>query len=111
MDGKEHQVVDETDLFLYEGLGVADAGEQAVVACGGEGALADVVFGDEEAAAGGCVAVLGAVGEQRLEAGLDVGRDVDDEGGADVGVERGVENLVGAVRSAGSAGVRVWRGR
>ncbi len=34
-----------------------------------------------------------------MEAGFDVGGDVDDEGGADVGVERGVEDFVGAVRS------------
>ena len=43
------------------------------MAGGGEGALADVVFGDEEAAAGGLGAVLGAVGEEGLQAGLDVG--------------------------------------
>ena len=94
------EVVDESDFFLHERLGVADAGEQAVVAGGGEHALADVFFGDEEAGAGGLVAVLRAVGEQRLLAGFDVRRDVDDEGGADVGVERGVEDLVGAVRGA-----------
>ena len=67
------------------------------MAGGGEGALADVFFGDEEAGAGCLLSVLGAVGEEGLEALLDEWGDVDDEGGADVGVERGVEDLVGAV--------------
>jgi len=40
---------------------------------------------------------LGAVGEEGLETLLDEGCDVDDEGGADVGVEAGVEDLEGAV--------------
>jgi hypothetical protein len=97
LDGQGHQVGDAGYFALDEGLGVADAGEEAVVAGGGEGALADVVFGDEEAGSGGLGSVLGAVGEERLQARLDVGGDVDDEGGADVGVERGVEDLVGAV--------------
>ena len=48
-----HQVGDQGDFFLDEGLGVADAGEQAVVAGGGEGALANVFFRDEEAGAWG----------------------------------------------------------
>ncbi len=87
MDRKVHDVINKTDLFLNEGFGVADAGEQAVVAGGGEGALADLFFGDEEAGALRLGAVLRAVGEERLEALLDVRRDVDDEGGADVGVE------------------------
>jgi hypothetical protein len=70
------------------------------VAGGGEGALADVFFGDEEAGAGGLGSVLGAVGEEGLQTRFNVGGDVDDEGGADVGVERGVEDLVGAVGRA-----------
>ena len=52
MDGEEHEVFGQGYFFLDEGLGVADAGEEAVVAGGGEGALADVFFGDEEAGAG-----------------------------------------------------------
>ena len=70
------------------------------MAGGGEGALANVFFRDEEARAGGLGSVLRAIGEQGLQAGLDVGGDVDDEGGADVGVEGGVEDLVGAVGCA-----------
>ncbi len=97
MDWEEHEVVYEGYFFLDEGFGVADAGEQAVVAGGGEGALADVFFGDEEGSALGLGGVLGAVGHEGVEALLDVGGDVDDEGGAYVGVEAGVEDFVGAV--------------
>ena len=105
LDGKVHEVADEGHLFLDEGLGVADAGEQTVVPGGGEGALADVGLGDKETAAAGLIGVLGAIGEERLEAGLDVGRDVDHKGRADIGVERGVEDLVGAVGR-----VAAWEG-
>jgi hypothetical protein len=49
LHGEGEEVLDEGDFFLDEGFGVADAGEEAVVAGGGEGAFADVFFGDEEA--------------------------------------------------------------
>ena len=100
MDGERHEVGDAGYFALDEGFGVADAGEQAVVTGSGEGALTDVFLGDEEASAGGLGSVLGAVGEEGLEAGFDVRGDVDDEGGADVGVEGGVEDFVGAVGGA-----------
>ena len=45
LDGQHHEVADERDLFLHERFGVADAGEGAVVAGFGEGALADFFFG------------------------------------------------------------------
>ena len=67
----------------------------------GESTLADLFFGDEEAGAHELIAVLGAVGEEGLQAGFDVGGDVDDKGGADVGVEGGIEDLEGAVWGAG----------
>ena len=67
------------------------------MARGGEGALADVFFGNEEASALWLRRVLGTVGEEGLEALLYEWRDVDYEGGADVSVERGVEDLEGAV--------------
>ena len=99
-DGQQHEVVGKADFLLDEGFGVAHAGEQTEVTRGGEHALAYVFFGDEEAGAGRLGTVLRAVGEQGLLARFDVRGDVDDEGGADVGVERGVENLEGAVRRA-----------
>jgi len=74
------------------------------VAGGGEGALADVFFGDEEAGAGGLLSVLGAIGQEGLEALLDEWGDVDDEGGPDIGVEGGVEDLVGPVRCVAAWG-------
>lgn len=98
LDGEKYEVINKADLFLNERLGVADAGEEAVVASGCEGALANVFFGDEEGSAVGLRSVLRAVGEEGLEALLDEGRDVHDEGGADIGVERGVEDLEGTVR-------------
>ena len=65
MHWEHHEVGDEGDLALHEGFGVADPGEQTVMSCGGEGALADVFFGHEEAAASWLFAVLGAIGAQR----------------------------------------------
>ena len=91
------------DFFLNEGLGVAHASEQAVVAGSGEGSFANLFFGDEEAGALRLSAVLRAVGQQRLKALLDEGCDVDDEGGAHVGIEAGVEDLEGAMRRVGFA--------
>ena len=52
------QVVDEADFFLHKWLAVSDAGEKAVMAGFGEGALADLFFGNKEAAACGLVRVL-----------------------------------------------------
>ncbi len=120
LHGQEGEVVDEADFFLHEGLAVADAGEQAVVARLSEGALANFFFGNKEAAAGGLVGVLRAVGHEGQMALLDEGRDVDDEAGAHVGVEAGVDDLEGAMRfSAGvdllqageeaGFGSRAWR--
>jgi hypothetical protein len=97
LDWEEHEVFGEAYFFLDKGLGVADSGEEAVVARGGEGALADVFFRDEEASALWLRCVLGTVGEEGLEALLDEWCDVDYEGGADVGVKGGIENFVGAV--------------
>ena len=48
LHGQEGEIVDETNLFLHEGLAVANAGEQAVVARLGEGALANLLFGNKE---------------------------------------------------------------
>src|SRR6185437_2968151 len=61
----------------------------------------DIVFAYEEGVACGLGCVLRTVGRQGLVALLDVWSDVDDEGGAHVGVERGIDNLVGAVGSEG----------
>ena len=44
------------------------------------------------------------IGGERFEAALYVRRDVDDEGGTNVGVQAGVEDLIGAVRWVGRAG-------
>jgi hypothetical protein len=76
------------------------------VARRGEGALTDVVFGHEETSSGGLVGVLRAVGEKRLQALLDVWRDIHDEGRADVSIERGIENLVRAVLGASDVELR-----
>ena len=93
--------MDAGDFALDEGLGVANAGQQAVVAGGGEGALADVFFGDEKACSGGLRSVLRAVGQQGLQALLNERCDVNHKAGAHVGVEAGVENLEGSMRWVG----------
>ena len=110
LNGQEHEVVDEANLLLDERFGVADAGEQAVVSRGGEGPLADIFFRNEEPATGGLIGVLRPIGEQGLKALVNEWSDVDDEGRADVGVERGVEDLVGAVRRARDVELRQTAG-
>ncbi len=95
---QEGEVVDEADLLLHEGLAVTNAGEEAVVAGFGECALANLFFWNEEASTSGLVGVLRAVGHQCKVALVDEGRDIDDEAGAHIGVEAGVDDLEGAVR-------------
>ena len=63
----------------------------------GERAFADLFFGHEQSPALLLVGVLGLVGHQRRMALLDERGNVDDEAGADVGVERGVDDLEGAM--------------
>ena len=58
LNGEKHEVFDEADFLLDEGLSVTNACEQAVVPRCGEGALADVVLGNEEESAGGLIGVL-----------------------------------------------------
>ena len=101
LHGEQCQVVDEAGFLLHEWFTVADAGEQAVMARLGEGALANFFFWDEERAAGRLVGILRLVGHQRCVALLDKGRDVDDEGGAHIGVETGVDDFEGTMRRRG----------
>jgi hypothetical protein len=104
LDGDEAEIFDEADFFLHEGFRIANSGEHAVITGEGEGTFADIFFGDEEGVAGGLVGILRAVGEERGEALLDVFGDVDDEGGADVGVEAGIEDFEGTPGSGWRAG-------
>ena len=50
LHGQQGEVVDEADFFLHEGLAVANAGEQSVVARLGKGAFANLFFGNKEPA-------------------------------------------------------------
>ena len=109
LNGQEGQVVDETGLLLDEGLAIADPGEQAVVAGLGIGTLANLFFGNKERIAGRLVGVLRAVGHEGGVALIDEGRDVDDEGGADVGVEAGLNYFEGAMgRTEGRWLIHIW---
>ena len=63
----------------------------------GEGALADLFFGDKQGAAGFLIGILRLVSHERQMALLDEGRDVHDEAGAHVGIEAGVDDLEGAM--------------
>lgn len=100
-NGQVHQVGYERDFLLDEGLGVAHTGKQTIVARRRKGALTNFGFGDEQAGAFEVIAILRTIGQQRFEAGFNVRSDVDDEGRANVSVERCVKDLVGAVRFAG----------
>ena len=73
------------------------------MARGGECSFADLFFGDEETGALRLSAVLRAIGQKRLKTLVYEGRDVDDEGGANVGIETRIEDLVGAMRRVGFA--------
>jgi len=102
LNGQEGQVVDETGLLLDEGLAIADPGEQAVVAGLGIGTLANLFFGNKER-------IAGRLGHEGGVALIDEGRDVDDEGGADVGVEAGVNDFEGAMgRTEGRWLIHIW---
>src|ERR1700690_4215071 len=98
LHGQEAEVVDEADFFLDEGLAVAHAGEEAVMARFSKSALANLLFRNEEARARGLVRVLRAVGHEGLVALLDKRCDVDDETGTDIRIEAGVDDLEGTVR-------------
>ncbi len=63
-----------------------------------EGSFANLLFRDKEAAALRLGGILRTIREQRLQTLLYEWRDVDDEGRPYIGVEAGVENLVGAMR-------------
>src|SRR5579884_2056495 len=97
-DGGE--VIEQADFFLHKRFGVSDAGEQAVEAGHGFGARADFGLEGEEAGAFGLIVILRAVGHERLEAAFEMRSDIDDEGGAHVVVEAGVEDFEGAVRAS-----------
>ena len=62
---QQGQVVDQADFLLHERLAVFHAREQAIVAGFGEGALADLVFGNKQGAAGGLVGILRPVGHEQ----------------------------------------------
>ena len=64
----------------------------------GSDSLANLSVSREVLAARGLVGVLLFVGKDRFELGLELGRDVDNEGWAHVVVERGVDDLEGTVR-------------
>ena len=98
LNGQESKVVDEADFFFDEGLTVAHAGEEAIMARLSKSAFANLLFGNEEARAGRLVRVLRAVGHEGLVALLDERCDVDDEAGTHIRIEAGVDDLEGTVR-------------
>lgn len=79
LDGEKHQVFSETDFFLNEWLGIADACEQAIVTRCSEGALADVVLADEDGITSRLRCVLRSIGCQSLVALFNMRRNVYDE--------------------------------
>jgi hypothetical protein len=102
--GKKHDVLNKAYFLLNERFGVAHPGKQTVVARFGKSSLANLFFGDEERAALRLRGILRAIGEEGLQALLDVGCDVDGEGRSHICVKAGVENLEGAMRKVGFAG-------
>jgi hypothetical protein len=63
-----------------------------------EGALADVVFGNEKTSTGVLVGILRAISQKGLQALFHVGGYIDYERGPNIRVQRGVEDLVRTVR-------------
>src|ERR1039458_7778461 len=95
---QEGEIVDEADFFLYEGFAEANAGEEAVVSSLSKCALADFFLGHKNARTRGLVCVLRAISHEGHVALLNKRRDVDDEAGAHIGVEAGVDDLEWTVR-------------
>ncbi len=96
-----HDIVYFHHFFLQEGLAVADADHFAVVA----GELIHFVFEavdcEEDFAFASGAGELRMKGADGFVALFELGGDVDDEGGADMGESGGVENLVRAEGLAG----------
>jgi len=97
LNGHECEVVNQVDFFLHERLAVADPCQESVVAGFGKGALANLFFRNKEGAAGGLVGVLGAVRHEGAVTLFNERRYVHDEGGTDVRVEAGIDDLEGAM--------------
>ena len=95
---KKHKVIHQADLFLNKGFGIAHACKQPVVTRFRKGSFADLFFRNEESAALRLKGILRTIGEQRLQALLGEGRDVDHEGRTNISIEARVENLKGAMR-------------
>src|SRR5665213_3218505 len=84
---KQRQIVNQPDFLLHERLAVTHACEQSVMTRLSEGALADFLFRNEEAAARCLVGVLRFVRHQSGVALLNERRNVDNKAGPHVCVE------------------------
>ena len=80
--GKKHDVLNKAYFLLHERFGVAHTRKQTVVPRFSESSLANLFFGNEEIAALRLRGILRAIGKEGLQALLDVGCDVDGEGGS-----------------------------
>jgi hypothetical protein len=95
---KEHEIVDEPDLFLHKRFSVSNSAEQAIMPGSREGALADVLFRNKKTSAGVLVAILRAIRQKGLQTLFHVGCYIDYERGPNIRIQRGVEDLVRTVR-------------
>ncbi len=86
------------DLFLHKRFSVSNSGEQAIMPSSREGALPDILFGDEKTSTGVLVGILRAISQKGLQALFCVRSYIDYERWPNIRIQRGVENLVGTVR-------------
>src|SRR5271165_1341060 len=99
LDGNRQQVFDQPDLFLQKRFRMSDAAEHAVEPSHGVNARANFLVSREEIFAGVLIAELRLVSHDRGELAFELLADVDDERGANIVVERSVDDLEGAMRS------------
>src|SRR6266568_983190 len=98
LHGQERQVVDQPDFLLYEGLAVTHACQKTVVARFRKRSFANLFLRDEELAGCFLIRVLRFVSHERTVALVYKICDIDDETGAHVGVEAGVDDLERTIR-------------
>src|SRR5258708_5786190 len=105
LDGNGQQIVDQANFFLQEWFRVRDTAEHAAEAGHGIEASTNFVMGREDVLTSFLIAELGFVGHQGGEFSVELFGDVDDERGSNVVVERGIDDLEGAMGREGSASV------
>src|SRR5512141_122542 len=98
-DWNGQQVIHQANLFLQERLGMCDSSEHSVEASHAVDPCPNFFVGGKQVFPSVLITELRLVGKNGSELGLKLFADVHDECGANVVVERGVNDFEGPVRS------------